>query len=62
MICTHSGIEVAHNIDLLLAGDVPDDGCKVLVEHVFVSGVANIVWAYTLIRVTWPMTAIILEL
>ena len=54
MICSHSGIEVTQNNNLFLAEDVPDDGCKVLVEHAFVSGVADSVGAYTLIRVTGP--------
>ena len=31
MIC----IEVTQNNNLFLAGNVPEDGCKVLVEHVF---------------------------
>ena len=35
MICAHSGIEVTQNNNLFLAGNVPDDGCKVLVEYVF---------------------------
>ena len=35
VICTHSAIEVTKTNNLFLAGNVPDDGCKVLVEHVF---------------------------
>ena len=34
MICTNSGIEGTQNNNLFLAGNVPDDGCEVLVEHV----------------------------
>ena len=55
MICVHSGIEVAQKNNLFLAGDVPDDGCKVLVEH------ALCVWcvgAYMLTRVTGPVVEI----
>ena len=54
MNCTHSGIEITQN-NLFLAGNVADDGFKVLVDHVFVSGVADNVGAYTLIRVTGPV-------
>ena len=55
MICTHSGIEVTQNNNLFLAGDVPDDVCKVPVECVFSVCVADSVGAYTLIRVTGPV-------
>ena len=34
MIWAHSGIEVAQENKLFLAGDIPDDGCEVLVELV----------------------------
>ena len=34
MICTHTDTEVAQKNSLFLAGDVPGDGCKVLVEQV----------------------------
>ena len=34
IVCTHSGIEVAHENKLLSTGDVPDGGCKVLVEFI----------------------------
>ena len=54
VICTHSGIEVTQNNNLFLAGNVPDDGCKVLVEHVFCVWCGS-VGAYTLIRVTGLM-------
>ena len=36
VICTHSGIEVTQKNNLFLAGNVPDDGCKVPVEHVLI--------------------------
>ena len=34
MICTHTDTEVAQKNSLFLAGDVPGDGFKVLVEQV----------------------------
>ena len=57
MICIHFGIEVTQN-NVFLAGNVPDYGCNVLVEHSFVSGVADSVGAYTLIRVTGPVAGL----
>ena len=34
IVCTHSGIEVTQENKLLGTGDVPDGGCKVLVEFI----------------------------
>ena len=34
VVCTHSGIEVDQENKLLSTGDVPDGGCKVLVEFI----------------------------
>ena len=34
IVCTHSGIEVAQENKLLSTGDVPDGGCKVLIEFI----------------------------
>ena len=51
MICTHS---VTQKNNVFLAGDVPDDGCKVLVEQVFCVRCGGQCWGiYTLIRGDW---------
>ena len=34
IVCTHSGIEVAQENTFLGTGDVPDGGCKVVVESI----------------------------
>ena len=34
IVCTHSGIEVGQENELLSTWDVPDSGCKVLIEFI----------------------------